>query len=375
MRLRKLLMLTYIVRTKSPPIQLTRIVMHRIHLSGAAAALLTFAILGSAPASASLRVVASINPVHSLVSAVMAGVGEPYYLMRDAGSHHTFNLRPSDAAAIQDADVIFLVDETIEVALAGAIHDLARDAHVIELSAAHDLFFLPLREGGAFEEDPHHVHDEDEEDDHGHSHNIGRDHGHSHDDEEMDDHAHSHDDDGHGGGPFDLHLWLDPHNAQEMAHMIADVLAEADPSNAARYRDNAHELIYRLEDLKAEIAADVAPARGKPFIVFHDGYGYFEERFGLAAAGSAVVSAQRSPGVRRIRELRDRVRELGVVCLFDEPQFDRRLVNTIIEGTSVRAGTLDSLGSNMESGPEMYFSLMRNMAASFRDCLAPSAGG
>ena len=114
MRLRKLLILTYIVRTKSPPIQLTRIVMHRIHLSGAAAALLTLAILGSTPADASLRVVASINPVHSLVSAVMAGVGEPYYLMRDAGSHHTFNLRPSDAAAIQDAYVIFLVDESIE---------------------------------------------------------------------------------------------------------------------------------------------------------------------------------------------------------------------------------------------------------------------
>ena len=349
------------------------IVMHRLNLSCAAGALLTLAVLGSTPANASLRVVASINPVHSLVSAVMAGVGEPYYIMRDAGSHHTFNLRPSAAAAIQDADVFFLVDETIEVALASAIHDLAGDAHVIELSAAHGLVLLPLREGGAFEEDPHHGHDEDEDDDHGHD--VGGDHGHSHDDDKEDDHVHGHDDDGHGGGPFDLHLWLDPLNAQEMAHMIADILADVDPSNAARYRQNAHELIHRLEDLTAEIAENVAPARGKPFIVFNDGYLYFEERFGLAAAGSAIVSAQRSPGVRRIRELRDRVREFGVVCLFDEPQFDRRLVNTIIEGTPVRAGTLDSLGSNMESGPEMYFSLLRNMAASFRDCLAPPAGG
>lgn len=153
--------------------------------------------------------------------------------------------------------------------------------------------------------------------------------------------------------------------------MIAGTLAKADPANAAAYKANAHDLLDRLDDLTAEIAAQVAPARDKPFIVFHDGYRYFEDRFGLAAVGPSVASPERSPGVRRIRELREKIRELGVTRVFDEPQFDRRLVATIIEGTPVRSGTLDPLGAEVEDGPELYFTVLRNMAESFRDCLAP----
>ena len=101
-----------------------------------------------------------------------------------------------------------------------------------------------------------------------------------------------------------MHIWLDPLNAGAMTRMIADSLSEIDPHNSDRYAANAHELLHRLVDLTAEIEADVASARGKPFVVFHDGYRYFEDRFGLTAAGSAVVSPERSPGVKRIRELR-----------------------------------------------------------------------
>ena len=99
---------------------------------------------------------------------------------------------------------------------------------------------------------------------------------------------------------------------------------------------------------------------------------YFEDRFGLTAAGSAVVSSERTPGVRRIRELRQKVREFGVVCLVDEPHFDRRLIDTVIEGTDVRSGTVDPMGATAEVGPDLYFTLLRNMSAAFRDCLAPS---
>ena len=64
-----------------------------------------------------------------------------------------------------------------------------------------------------------------------------------------------------------------------------------------------------------------------------------------------------------------------MVCVFDEPQFDQRLVSTIVEGTPVRAGTLDPLGATIEDGPELYFTLLREMAKAFRECLAPAGGG
>ena len=159
-----------------------------------------------------------------------------------------------------------------------------------------------------------------------------------------------------------------------MARAIASALAELDPANAATYEANVDALLHRLDHVTEEIAQHVAPVRGVPFIVFHDGYRYFEDRFGLTAIGSVVISPERAPGARRISELRDKVQDLGVVCVFDEPQFDKRLVRTVIEGSDVRAGTVDPLGAGIEDGPELYITLLRNMAASFKDCLAPDDG-
>ena len=321
--------------------------------------------LGSpAAAETDIQVVTSIKPVHSLASAVMDGVGEPHLLMRGAGSPHEFKLRPSDAVMLEGAAVIFLIDERMEATLVRPIGTLARDARVVELTQAKGLVRRPLREGGAFEEDHDHQHDEsgdherDQDDDHDHDHG--------------DDHS-QHEDD-HDGAAFDLHVWLDPVNAWAMARMMAEALSEADPANAAVYQENVQKLLHRLDDLTEEINEQVAPVRGQRFIVFHDAYRYFEDRFGLTAMGSAVVSEERSPGVRRIRELREKVRQLGVTCVFSEPHFDQRLVTTIIEGTAIRSGTVDGLGVDVENGPELYFTMLGNLAASFSGCLAPAEG-
>ena len=169
----------------------------------------------------------------------------------------------------------------------------------------------------------------------------------------------------------DMHVWLDPVNAAAMAHAVAAALGATDPTNAAAYEANATTFADRLDELVERIAADIAHLRGKPFIVFHDAYRHFEERFGLTAAGSAVVSADRSPGARRISELREKVAELGVGCVLAEPQFDGRVVEVIIEGSDARAGSVDPLGATLDSGPELYFTLIGEMAASFNACLSP----
>ena len=152
-------------------------------------------------------------------------------------------------------------------------------------------------------EDDDHEDDDHEDDDHtvGHTHSHGDEHTHSHgndDDEHSGEDVAAHGDDDHDEhveGPFDLHIWLDPENSEAMAHMIADTLSETDVANAERYEDNAHELIHRIEDLTAEIASIVAPVRGRPFIVFHDGYRYFEDRSRMNAAGSAVAARSARP--------------------------------------------------------------------------------
>ena len=309
--------------------------------------LLGCVIAATTTAGAADRVVATFKPVHSLVSAVMAEVGEPYLIMRGAESPHTYRMRPSDAGVIGKARVIFMIGDLVETSLAGPIHKLGGKARVVELAEVPGLVRKPLRMGGAFEDDGHdHGHG------HGHSHGHGK--GHGHDDE-----------------AFGMHVWLDPVNAGLMAVAIARTLSEADPANAAKYEANADALVARLDELTAQLAAELAPVNDKPFIVFHDAYRYFEDRFGLTAVGSAVVSTGRSPGVRRVRELRKKVHELGVVCVFAEPRFDQRFVKLITEGTKARGGTVDPVGVTIKAGPEMYITLMRNMAASFKGCLAP----
>ena len=308
----------------------------------------------SAAASADIRVVASIKPVHSLVSAVMAGVGEPRLLIRGRSSPHTFTLRPSDAAAIADADVVFLIGETMETSLARAVETIAGKARVVALADSEGLVRRPLRAGGAFEPIPPRERDEDRAkgDSRGRpDHDRGR--------------------PGRGQGAFDMHIWLDPVNGGTMARAIARALSATDPANAASYEANVRALLPRLHALTEQISAELAPVRGKRFVVFHDGYRYFEDRFRLNAVGSVVVSPERSPGAKRLRTLRAKMRELDVACVFAEPQFNMRIVDVVLEGSNTRSGVVDPLGTDIEDGPELYFTLLRNMAASFKGCLAP----
>lgn len=170
-----------------------------------------------------------------------------------------------------------------------------------------------------------------------------------------------------------MHLWLDPVNAQAMVRKIASALGAADPANAARYETNAGATIQRLQALTSEIRDMMAPVAGRPYIVFHDAYRYFEERFGVPATGSITVSPEVIPGAARLREIRGKIQEVEAVCVFAEPQFEPRLVRTVTEGTDARVGELDPLGASIADGPDLYFDLIRGLASSLSECLARSS--
>ncbi|AVC50568.1 zinc transport system substrate-binding protein [Rhizobium leguminosarum] len=286
-------------------------------------------------------VVTSIKPIHSLVSAIMQGVGEPKLIVDGAASPHTYNLKPSNARALQDARVIFWVGPGLEAFLEKPLQALGRDASIAELDNAPGLVKLPFREGGAFE--PH---------------------------DDAPEHEHDHAEADHDHDAFDTHLWLDPMNAKAMAAMITTTLVAADPANALTYQGNAKALNDRLDALDAEIKGIVAPVKGKPFIVFHDAYQYFEHRYGIRVAGSITVSPETIPGAERVSEIRHKVGELGATCVFAEPQFEPRLVNVVIEGTRAKSGVLDPEAATLKAGPDLYFTLMRGIADSMKDCLS-----
>jgi zinc transport system substrate-binding protein len=301
-------------------------------------------------------VVTSIKPIHSLVSAIMQGVGEPELIVDGAASPHTYNLKPSNARALQNAKVIFWVGPGLEAFLEKPLQALGRDASIAELDNAPGLVKLPFREGGAFE--PH-----DDGDEHDSASATPE---HEHDHAEA---THGAEAD-HDHGTFDTHLWLDPMNAKAMAAMITTTLVAADPANALTYQGNARALDDRLDALDTELKGIVAPVKGKPFIVFHDAYQYFEHRYGIRVAGSITVSPETIPGAERVSDIHRKVGELGATCVFAEPQFEPRLVNVVIEGTSAKSGVLDPEAATLKAGPDLYFTLMRGIANSMKDCLS-----
>lgn len=297
-------------------------------------------------------VVTSIKPIHSLVSSIMQGVGTPELIVDGASSPHTYNLKPSNARALQDAKVIFWVGHGLEAFLEKPLEALGTDASIAELDDAPGLVKLKFREGGAFE--PHD--DGDEAHDDGHDHDGAETAGHG--------------DGDHDHGEFDTHLWLDPANAKAMASEITTTLVAADPANALTYQANAKALDDRLEALDKEIADIVAPVKDKPFVVFHDAYQYFEHRYGIRVAGSITVSPETIPGAERVSEIHRKVADLGATCVFAEPQFEPRLVDVVIEGTRAKSGVLDPEAATLDAGPELYFTLMRGIANNMKDCLS-----
>jgi zinc transport system substrate-binding protein len=170
-----------------------------------------------------------------------------------------------------------------------------------------------------------------------------------------------------------MHIWLSPHNAVAMAAAIAARLGDIDPGNAERYRANLAALETRLEALETELEERLEPVRGRGYVVFHDAYQYFEREFALQPLGSITVSPDLQPGTRQLAELRQAIVERDAVCVFAEPQFEPRLVEMLVEGTTARSAVLDPLGAALEPGPEAYPTLLANLATALRDCLTPQS--
>src|SRR6056297_3624267 len=301
------------------------------------------------------RVATDIAPVHSLVSQVMGDLGTPDLIVTPGASPHEYSLRPSNAAALESADLVFWVGEALTPWLADAATTLAGNADVTELIELGGVLRLETREDAVFE--PHRHEDDDD-------HDHAEDHGHDHGDDHASAESHGHE---HGG--VDSHAWLAPANAAVWLEAVAETLAGADPANAATYRSNAAEANERLAALTEEIDAILAPVRGQSFIVFHDAYQYFETAFDIPAAGAISLSDASDPSPARVAEIQMRIADEGIVCVLSEPQFSPGLVATVMDGAEAQTAVLDPLGTDLEPGPDLYPQLLRNLATALASCV------
>jgi zinc transport system substrate-binding protein len=315
----------------------------------------TFALGGLVKAHCAepLNVVVTIKPIHSLAAAVMQGAGTPHLLLKGASSEHSYSLRPSDARVLNNADIVVRVSDRLESFLQKPMASLSAKIRIVTLIDAPGMKLLAPRLGGVFEA---HAHE-------GKAHDRPGDQGHEGAAAARGASAWQ------GDTEHDPHLWLSPANAAVIADTLAASLAQARPEQAALFKDNAARLKTRLAALDAQLRTAVAALRSKDFIVFHDAYQYFEREYGLHAAGAITLSPERQPGAARLKDIRARIAASHAPCVFSEPQFEPKLVATLIEGTDAKTGVLDPLGADLAEGPEHYFQLMNALAASLEKCL------
>jgi len=286
------------------------------------------------------KVIVSIAPIHSLVTGVMKGIGTPELLIKGGLSPHNTSLRPSQMRSLSQAEVIFWLGEEAESFLEHPLESTSNNQHIIKILSLPKLLLLPLRKGGIWET---------------HDHAIPHDHDHEHTTLRPEN--------------IDSHIWLDPFNAKIIAQAVADILSEIDTERANQYQENAKQLIFRLENLHLEIGDVAVAAINKPYIVFHDAYQYFEQRYHLKAAGSVTLDPDRKPGARRLREIQQKLQDTSTHCIFSEPQFPSSHLKILTGGDQYYSGTLDPIGINIPPGSDMYFILMRRLVSDFVSCL------
>jgi len=294
-------------------------------------------------AQAEIKVIASIKPIHSLVSYVMDGVGTPEILVDGSSSPHSFQLKPSHAKMLQNADIVFWIGEDLETFLETPLDSIATNARKIAIMELNDIQLLEFREKHIFEDHDEHV----EEDGH---------------DEHVEEDGH----DEHNHGEFDIHFWLDPEIAKVIVKNIARELSKIDVANKSIYKANA---VKAIEELDALITATKLKINtNASYVVFHDAYQYFEKRFGIEVLGALSVNPEILPGAKQLAEIREVIQHEKVNCIFSEPQFNPSIANTIAQDTGVKSAVLDPLGARLEPGKDLYFDLIKDMASSFESC-------
>ncbi len=241
-----------------------------------------------------LLVATTVAPITSIVGQIAGGRADVRGIVPEGVNSHTFEPRPSDAELLSEADLIvlnglFLEEPTRELAEANA----REDAVILELGTE----VLPRDEwifDFSFPE---------------------------------------------AEGRPNPHLWTEPAWVRAYAGEVADVLSEADPGNAAAYRDNEAALLAALDDFEAaldEALATVPPANRR-LLTYHDSFAYFAApRDDWDVIGAIQVSDFGEPTPREVGELIEQVRSTSVPAIFGSEVFPSPVLEQIGAETGVR---------------------------------------
>lgn len=276
-------------------------------------------------------VLATIKPIHSLVSIVTDGITTPVLLLSGNSSPHLFQLKPSHVRSVESADVIVWAGEGVERFLPSMIEKFNSDASVLTLAKADGVVLHTSRNKNAtkdFSTDAKNTRE------------------------------------------LDYHLWLDPHNALRVVDELASLLSELDPHNEARYRLNVESFGNKLKDSITEMEALLSDVKGNRYVVYHDSLQYLERAFELGEAIVVAPQPQVKAGGKRLRALYEEVAAESPGCLISEPQFQSPVVNILANDLKLQPVTIDPLAFDFTAGSDLYIDWLLHTTKTIATCLS-----
>lgn len=254
-------------------------------------------------------IVAGLPPV-AFLAAKIAGPDLKVISALPVGrSPHDFSPRPGEIRDIAGAKVYFHTGMPFENAIAKALdHGRVRSVEV-----GKEIVRIPMEEDCCEE--------------HGHAdHKKDADHKHDHDE-------------------LDPHLWLSPRNCIVMATDIERELSQLYPEKAAQFKANLAKLVAELEATDAYCRKQLAPYKGKSFLVYHPAFGYFAHEYGLEQHG--IELSGREPSPAQLAEVIKEAHEHKVKTIFVQMQFNPNAANALAKAIGGETVELDPLAPDV----------------------------
>ncbi len=347
------------------------------------------ALLLASVAIAQTTVVVSIEPYRELVSRLLPDDAEVTVLVAPGASPHGFDPSPRDVSTLADADLVFLsgggiddwVAELVEAAGTSSRTFMAIEAFEPSelLEGAHDHEHDHDHEHGS-EDDHEHDHGSDEEHDHDHEHGSEDDHADGHASNEVHAHAedsttntHSSDNHEHNAetpehqdnldarnAPYadvNPHIWLSPSYIIRVTEAFASVLIDLHPERASEVMAARDAYVRELRQLNEEVADDLRPYEGAPFVPFHGAWSYFAADYGLDVVAVIEPFPGREPTPQQLVETIAILKQVNAGAIFSESQLNNQPAFVLADEANVPLGILDPLGG--VEGREGYIDLMR----------------
>ncbi|WP_020561253.1 metal ABC transporter solute-binding protein, Zn/Mn family [Thiofilum flexile] len=277
-------------------------------------------------------IISTIKPIQSMTLAITAGTPlQTRQLLPDNVSPHQYSVRPSDASALAQAEVIIRIDAEFEAQLDKALQQLKPQQQLLTLSAAPHITLLSTRDlSDSHHEDEHHEH-----------------------------------------GIKDLHLWLDADNGIAMAQAITQTLSQRYPQYAKTFNTNAEPLIAAIQQADQSARQQLLPFKGQGYITFHDAWQYFDRRYGIQLKATVGTGLGHQVSAKHLQSLYQTVQQDGVKCLLYEPQFSPTALASLVAELNLHTATLDGLGSQLPLTTRTYPELLVQAADQLAHCLQP----